>query len=839
MATVYAVHDLVHDRRVALKALHPELALLVGSARFLREIALAAQLQHPHILPIHDSGRADGLCWYTMPLVAGESLRQRLQREGPFGLEDALRLTVEIAEALDYAHRAGVVHRDIKPENILLSEGHALIADFGIARMIGDTDEAALTSTGLAVGTPLYMSPEQALAGQVDGRSDQYSLACLLYELLAGEPPHMGASARNVAAKRLLDPVPDVRRLRTNVPSGVATAVKRALAPVPGDRFPTMEAFARALTRDSAVEPDRRAWRVPDTRRAWVAVGAAAAVLVLSAVAWRVSHRGSADAPMGAVRLAVLPFTLTGDSARTYLADGLADAVRGKLAALATLEVVSSTGTDAYHADGPSIRRIGHELDVPYVLVGRIRWIGGDSGRLLVSSELIQTATGTTRWQSPMERSLRELPRVASDISLGVVSALHLALSPAMRGALTDTLTADPRAYDAYLRGREQFALAEKGPVSLEPARELFERAITLDTGFALAKVQLARVLHSTAGRDSTRAVRADSLLGAVLRSHPDLAEALVVRGDLWSSTGKADAGFRLVERAAELEPDNPFVLGRLIWLQTIRLDTAVLATARRAVAVAPRDADMLRTVVASTSIFRRFAETEAYADRMIALDPTDYMGYLNKALIQIWSRGDTAGAVRTLRDGERLGGVLTIPLAWGYAQAGSLGWQRWHRLRLADLSAFSPADTLDFYWYQAVIARAEGRERDVRLFADSIGRRSGSRQSFLPEWRATAQAELAFSYAVRGDSAKARDALGRADSLLNVSSAAGREQLRFYFVPALVELGMLERAVETARRLLEQPTGVTRRGLAHAPEFAGLRRLPAFTRLLADSRLP
>ncbi|HUF35525.1 MAG TPA: serine/threonine-protein kinase, partial [Gemmatimonadales bacterium] len=247
MATVYLARDLRHDRPVALKVLHPELAHSLGPDRFQREIRLAARLQHPHILTVLDSGAAPAL-WFTMPYIEGESLRDRLRREKQLPIDDAVRIAREAAEALGFAHGQGIIHRDVKPENILLSAGHALVADFGIARALsGGAEEARLTETGLAVGTPAYMSPEQA-AGEreLDPRTDVYSLGVVLYEMLAGEPPFTGPTAQAIAARRLSGEAPSVRQLRPSVPPAVEQAVRRAMAAVPADRFGSAAELARA-----------------------------------------------------------------------------------------------------------------------------------------------------------------------------------------------------------------------------------------------------------------------------------------------------------------------------------------------------------------------------------------------------------------------------------------------------------------------------------------------------------------------------------------------------------------------------------------------------------------
>src|SRR5215204_7552647 len=248
MATVYLAHDVRHDRKVALKVLRPELAVSLAPERFQREIKLAARLQHPHILGVFDSGDAAGRLWFTMPYVEGESLRDRLRREGQLAVDDALRITREVANGLDFAHRHGVVHRDVKPENILMSDGHALVADFGISRALAANEgDEALTETGVSVGTPAYMSPEQATGQSVDARTDIYALGAVLYEMLAGEPPFTGPTPQAVIAKRFHTDAVPLRAVRPTVPEQVERAVAQALGRVPADRFDSIAEFARAL----------------------------------------------------------------------------------------------------------------------------------------------------------------------------------------------------------------------------------------------------------------------------------------------------------------------------------------------------------------------------------------------------------------------------------------------------------------------------------------------------------------------------------------------------------------------------------------------------------------
>jgi Tol biopolymer transport system component len=281
MATVYLARDLRHDRNVALKVLRPDLTAILGAERFLREIRVTAGLQHPHILPLLDSGEAANVLYYVMPHVAGESLRHRLDREGQLPVEDAVRIAGAVAAALDFAHTQGVIHRDIKPENILLYQGEAMVADFGIAMAVRTAGQERLTETGLSLGTPAYMSPEQVTADpRLDGRSDQYSLACVVYEMLAGEPPYTGPTGQAIIAKRLSEPVPHLSTVRAVSP-GVEAAVTRALCRSPADRFPTAGAFTTALTQ---LSPERTGQHLPWSRRAVALASAAAVILAVAAV---------------------------------------------------------------------------------------------------------------------------------------------------------------------------------------------------------------------------------------------------------------------------------------------------------------------------------------------------------------------------------------------------------------------------------------------------------------------------------------------------------------------------------------------------------------------------
>ena len=310
MATVYLAEDLKHRRQVAITVLRPELAAALGPERFLREIDTTANLRHPHILPLYDSGEADGFLYYVMPLVEGESLRARLDRQKQLPIDEALSIAREVADALGYAHQRGIIHRDIKPENILLEGGHAVVADFGIARAISSAGAEKLTATGLSVGTPLYMSPEQAAGdANLDGRSDLYALGCVLYEMLGGQAPFTGPTAQSITRQHIMTDAPPVTNLRPTVPAEVAGALARSLAKNPADRFNPVAQFADALRPGSQPQrvliPSTAARSSTASRQSRIFVAITVVALAVALFLWR---RGAGIEKATAATVAVLPF---------------------------------------------------------------------------------------------------------------------------------------------------------------------------------------------------------------------------------------------------------------------------------------------------------------------------------------------------------------------------------------------------------------------------------------------------------------------------------------------------------------------------------------------------
>jgi eukaryotic-like serine/threonine-protein kinase len=586
MATVYLAHDLKHRRRVALKVLHPELAYALGADRFLREIEVAANLTHPHILPLHDSGEAGGLLYYVMPYVEGESLRDRLRRETQLPLDEAVQIAREVADALAYAHGQGIVHRDIKPENILLSSGHALVADFGIARALGQAGAERLTETGMAVGTAVYMSPEQASGERhVDGRSDVYSLGCVLYEMLAGEPPYTGPSAQAIVAKRFSDPVPSVRRLRPAVPNGLDNVITKALALVAADRFTTAGDFVGALAAPGAsaassvaaapfagaliqapsvvVDSKAAADIVGKLRAAWLARRSIiagtiiAGTMILLVVAATVLSKRRVPAPRSDPNLiAVAPFRVTStDSALDYLREGMVDLLSTKLTGeggprAADPRSVLSAWRRASRSDaGDPPRNVALEvagrLGASQLLLGNVV---GASGGVVLNATVLTVPDGERRAETSVEGPADSLPILVDRLAAKLLS---LGAGEGEQRLTSLTSTSLP-ALRAYLDGQ---AMYRRGQYA--EAVTSFMQALQFDSTFALAALGLLAGGNRTGiyeavfrGRDLVWAAR-DRL------SPRDHAYMMALIGQGYSDTTSYSQMLGASERFVKVAPDR------------------------------------------------------------------------------------------------------------------------------------------------------------------------------------------------------------------------------------------------------------------------------------------
>ena len=454
MATVYLAEDARHGRLVAIKVMKPDTAAAIGQDRFLREIETIARLTHPHILPLYDSGASDGQLYYVMPHIEGPSLQARLSAEGRLALDEALRLARGIASALGHAHQHGLVHRDIKPANILLSDGIALVADFGVARAASrvldsqaetTAGAASLTSSGVIIGTPQYMSPEQAFGDpDVDGRADLYALGCVLYEMLAGAPPFTGESAHVLLRQHATDPVPPLQRVRPDVPDDVARAVEKSLAKSPADRFATAAEFMDAL----------------------------------SAAGGRVTTIAGAPAPAPGFTIAVLPFqNLGGSPDDTCLADGIADELIHTLGRIDGVRVTARGSSFLFRERTTDVRTIGARLNVGSLIDGTLRRSGK---RLRVTAQLINVADGFQVWSERYDREVDDVFALEDDIAGAIAAVLRVRLAGAAHAP-----AANFAAYERYLMGVHHWN--RRTPQDLETALGHLATATALDPAFAPA----------------------------------------------------------------------------------------------------------------------------------------------------------------------------------------------------------------------------------------------------------------------------------------------------------------------------------------------------------------
>jgi serine/threonine-protein kinase len=553
MATVYLAQDLKHDRQVAIKVLNPELAAGLGAERFVREIEISAQLTHPHILPLFDSGEADGLLYYVMPYVEGESLHDRLERDGSIPSDEAIRLTDQVASALTYAHERGVVHRDIKPANILLAGDQAIVADFGIARALEASSTEGLTFTGMAVGTLAYMSPEQAMGGEeVDARSDVYSLGCVVYEMVTGEAPAEGADPQALVAKWKGGRGPSLRTTDPSLPVFLDRAVSKALATDPGQRFDTAVAFAEALTTGTLVPTVRAPGR---GRRGRVALaGVAAAVAVVLVAGWWILKMQAGGPRME--RLAVLPLTnLTNDPAQEYIAGGVHEILISELGQLG-LRTISRATMVQYQDTEMGIDEIAQQLDVDGVIQGSV-FREGDS--LEIAARLFDRS-GRQVWDGSFDGMLPNIVALYRGFARAIADRVRLSLSLSDEARLDEAPPVNPAVYEAYLNGMHLLADDYTGPDDAQEAIQHFTAAVEQNPADALAWAGLA-LCYVTLGHNAMisdpdlwsqgqsaaeRAIRLDS---TVAEGWAALADYETYWGRNWE---KAERAFH---KANELNP--------------------------------------------------------------------------------------------------------------------------------------------------------------------------------------------------------------------------------------------------------------------------------------------
>jgi serine/threonine-protein kinase len=929
MAVVYLARDVRHRRPVALKILHPALAASLSAGRFLREIETAANLNHPHILPLFDSGVVDGMLFYVMPFVAGESLRDRLRRRAAEALAEAaaaaaaapgeargapapgalpagevVRLTREVAGALDYAHRQGVVHRDVKPENILLDDGgHARVADFGVALATGlvahappdrpaaeraapaagpgaapdlaaplstgptgagaPTATSTLTAAGMVVGTPAYMSPEQAEGNaEVGAASDQYALACVAFEMLTGRRAFKtdGSGLYGVAARV----APRVGDHRGDLPAAVDAVLARALARRPADRYPSAGAFAAALA--AALEPAASAPAAsapaapePAARPRWPRAARAAAAAVVAAAALglgagvlrdRVAPPrtpAGAAAPVVVASLAVLPFDNQGDSADAYFADGITDELRGRLSALGNLRVVASGSSRQYRGTAKPPTQIARELGVRYLLVGRVRRSRGPGGarQIRVAPELVDVTGGpapSVRWQQSFDGPLADVFRVQDEIATRVAERLQVALGAGEARRLA-TPAASLDAYDLYLRA--QAALARGGVEDLRQAVALYDDVVRRDSAFALAwagivtaEASLYNIDRAGAADHRDRARRAAARALALAPDLPDVQAAVAH----YTTYVRKDPARALADLAAArvAAPYHALLLRRVAAAERAlgRLDAAVTRS-QEVVRLDPRSAGAYFWLGLSLADLRRYAEARAAFARTAELQPTAPHPWVRGAVVEL-AAGDSAAARAVLRRARATldANVLAANVGrHGYDAVWLLDSADQRAVRQRGTAAFAPDDRGNAGLVLAELFALRGDARRARAYGDTAAAAFRAQLRTLaanPQVAAEVRARAAVALARAG---RAVEAVREAEeAAAEVPLGTGEHPIAYNVQLELVRVYLLagdrERALAGLAALLDTPGVVSPGWLRVDPAFAPLRADPRFARL-------
>jgi TolB-like protein/Tfp pilus assembly protein PilF len=675
MATVYLAEDLKHHRQVAIKVLDPQLAAGLGHTRFLREIEIAAGLSHPHILPLYDSGEGGGFLYYVMPFVEGESLRSRLEREKQLSIPDSVAIGRAVAAALSYAHGLGIVHRDIKPENILFTASQAVVTDFGIARAVGVAGGDQLTQTGIAIGTPAYMSPEQA-AGEreLDARSDVYALGCVLYEMLAGQAPFTGPTAQAVLARHAVDPVPPLRTVRQAIPEALEAVVLRALAKTPADRFRTAGELAEAL--EQSGRTGGLAAPVRALRRRRITLQAAAILGILGFGGWWVAPRLGVGSAPRIESLAVLPLTnLGGDSRQDYFVEGMQEALIAELSKISALKVISRTSTLRYRKTEKPLSEVAHELNVDGVIEGSALR-EGDQVRITV--QLVDGRSDRHVWGQTFDRELRGVLALHSEVAREIAKQIKVTLTPPEAQQLAATRVVNPKAYELYVLGRHQW-----NQRTLERSRQAvasFLEALDNDPNYAPAYAALADAymwLGEQGGMPQREA--RDAAAGALAKAialDETLADAHVSMG-VWTKRFDWDweASEKEFKRALELNPGSASahqMYGRSLSF------TGHFEDAQRELEKA-RELDPLsvpvNAYIGQAYIFaRQYDRAEEQLRKTLMIDPNHVLTHHNLGELYL-AQGRSAEAVKELErsvagSAEPSSHYLAM-LGCGYAKAG------------------------------------------------------------------------------------------------------------------------------------------------------------------------
>ncbi|MGQ0647750.1 MAG: protein kinase domain-containing protein [Gemmatimonadaceae bacterium] len=840
MSHVFLATERSLGRRVVLKVLPPDLVSGVSEARFKREILVTANLQHPNILPVLAAGARGDIHYFVTPFVEGQSLRERLTLQGPLPVTDGVQILNELASALGHAHSRGIIHRDIKPENILLSEGHAVLADFGIAGALQrPTSTEQLTVPGQNPGTPGYMAPEQLVdSSAADARADVFALGIVAYELFAGKKPFGGLTPHALAAAYFNEQTPSLALVVPGVPSAIATAITRALATDPTRRFANAGEFFAAI-RPTPV--DLRALLRRVHRRAALS-GALLAVVLLGGylvLSGRLSLAAPNEVAADRKMLAVLPFRNLGQADDAYFVDGVTEEVTSRLAMLSGLGVISRTSDDQYANSTKPLRVIARELGADYVLEGsvRVERPANGPGRVRVTPQLIRVRDDTHLWSSPYEGELKDVFTVQSQIAEQVAGALAVALPGAQREQMGARPTENLAAYDAYMQGERMRAREGSNLASIVRAERLLREATTADPRFALAFAKLA-LLHLRAhesfidhspGRLSAARAAADSAI-ALDASLPDGHLAL---GRFFASAG--DIGSAAVHYAAAEKgrPNDAAILGssadalarRGAWNEAV-------SRFRRAAELDPRAGGAQLAAAQALALTRDYTGARAFIERAIAADSEFIDAHVMKARFTMlagdWSRArDLARAVILRFGAEHAAGTEFFATILPAVDTTDLV-----ALERVSSSAFAGNELIYHFWRMRLFER--WRQERAPAHADTL-LRVGRRLLVEQPNSHIVRSGSAWSHALLGERQQAlADARTALELMPQSRDAMAWADMAQFVVYTLLKIGEHDAALDLLEQLLRSPSWLSVQWVRQDPLWAPVKTNPRFQQLLA-----